>query len=566
MAKEKKKKITTEKIQPKGTVLVKRTVIDSCLTEDERAGLVLQALIIRKKDENGKIVSEEQDQKSLCLPYTNITREIGDKLMNEGAFEANDVYGRLVKKYKHTYEDVLELKVFNQVQAYQLLHYIQSLPGPHVEFEFAGTYYPACVEVGMGFSWMGQQICTIDVPFKYCNNTDVVRGGVGGGMFIDPTSDNYDPMSLTIKKVLELNKFKSVDKNSLGIYAEKKNRWKKIVTNDQTKMFDLVGPVIVQNRFLWSVVFEQSFYASKEKPSQVILDHELEFNAQPERHDPYDAIIPEQTIESIVEEYKNIPILRAFCMLKKEYVYVDVDNLIEHHYDQTKKDRIVIDAKSKNILDKIFNTETKNIFGDMFNGRHGGMIILANGNPGVGKTLTAEVFSEYAKRPLYVLEMGELGTNLTNVEDNLTRIFARATRWNAVLLFDEAEIFLSKRGDDLDRNAIVGVFLRLLDHYDGTMFLTTNREEVIDEAFRSRITLRLNYPDLNSESRYKIWMSLLGVAGFSISDVGGLSENVSSVKLNGRQIRNVVRLLRVNFDGNTISNNDIIGMLEFVSK
>jgi len=75
-------------------------------------------------------------------------------------------------------------------------------------------------------------------------------------------------------------------------------------------------------------------------------------------------------------------------------------------------------------------------------------------------------------------------------------VFARVTRWNAVLQFDECEIFLSKRGQDLERSAIVGIFLRLLDYYEGILFLTSNRPEVIDEAILSRVMLRLTYPGL----------------------------------------------------------------------
>ena len=41
---------------------------------------------------------------------------------------------------------------------------------------------------------------------------------------------------------------------------------------------------------------------------------------------------------------------------------------------------------------------------------------------------------------------------------------------------------------------IIGVFLRVLEYYAGILFLTTNRIGDFDEAFTSRIHMRLFYP------------------------------------------------------------------------
>lgn len=43
-----------------------------------------------------------------------------------------------------------------------------------------------------------------------------------------------------------------------------------------------------------------------------------------------------------------------------------------------------------------------------------------------------------------------------DVEHRLTKAFDRTSRWKALLLFDEAEMFMAKRTDeDLKRNAMV---------------------------------------------------------------------------------------------------------------
>jgi hypothetical protein len=87
---------------------------------------------------------------------------------------------------------------------------------------------------------------------------------------------------------------------------------------------------------------------------------------------------------------------------------------------------------------------------------------------------------------------GDIGENAGEVEKNLEQIFTNSHRWGCVLLLDEAEVFLAKRNnEDLKRNAMVSVFLRVLEYYSGILFLTTNRVGTIDEAFKSRIHISL---------------------------------------------------------------------------
>lgn len=259
----------------------------------------------------------------------------------------------------------------------------------------------------------------------------------------------------------------------------------------------------------------------------------------------------------------QVPYIRVFSLYHKAYTYVKVSQLKEHKWDSTGVDKISLPEDTKSVLNSVFSG--KETFGDMFNDRHGGMIILANGTPGTGKTLTAEVYSEKIKKPLYVLEVGEIGVNLVSVEDNLKMIFERAQRWDAVLLFDEADIFLTKRSEeDLERSAIVGIFLRLLDKYQGILFLTTNRAEVIDDAFKSRVTLKIQYNDLTNEDRLFIWSNMLKKAGFKISDKD--LKKISSEKINGRQIRNHTRLLSKLFDKDTLTAKEIIPTFKFLSR
>lgn len=147
---------------------------------------------------------------------------------------------------------------------------------------------------------------------------------------------------------------------------------------------------------------------------------------------------------------------------------------------------------------------------DIVRGKGRGLIILLHGPPGVGKTSTAETIAAYTKRPLYVLTSGDIGLTSSDIEANLSYHFNLASSWGCIMLIDEADVFLMKRDwHDIERNALVSVFLRVLEYYSGILFLTTNRTGVIDEAFKSRMHLYLRYPSIDLNSTKLIWGKLL---------------------------------------------------------
>ncbi|KAM0794220.1 hypothetical protein BDR22DRAFT_895391 [Usnea florida] len=144
---------------------------------------------------------------------------------------------------------------------------------------------------------------------------------------------------------------------------------------------------------------------------------------------------------------------------------------------------------------------------DIVRGKGKGLVILLHGVPGVGKTSTAECVAAQTKRPLFPVTCGDIGIHPVSVEQCLTGYFDMAHKWGCVLLLDEADVFLTKRekGGDLTRNAIVSVFLRVLEYYSGILILTTNRIGEFDEAFSSRVHIKLYYPKLRKQPTLQIW-------------------------------------------------------------
>jgi SpoVK/Ycf46/Vps4 family AAA+-type ATPase len=110
-----------------------------------------------------------------------------------------------------------------------------------------------------------------------------------------------------------------------------------------------------------------------------------------------------------------------------------------------------------------------------------------------------------------------------------------------LVLIDEAEMLLERRTkNDIVRNAMVCVMLRLLEYYSGILFLTTNRVESLDPAFQSRVTCALRYDPLTLESRKEIWSSMMTRLNMDLSSLD--VDELAKVDINGRQIKNTLQL------------------------
>jgi len=100
---------------------------------------------------------------------------------------------------------------------------------------------------------------------------------------------------------------------------------------------------------------------------------------------------------------------------------------------------------------------------------------------------------------------GDLGTNAELLERNLVKTTSLAHKWGAIVLIDEADVYLEERSlQDIQRNGLVSVFLRHLEYFQGIIFLTTNRVTIFNNVFRSRITFAMKFDDLSTNAKRKI--------------------------------------------------------------
>jgi hypothetical protein len=59
-------------------------------------------------------------------------------------------------------------------------------------------------------------------------------------------------------------------------------------------------------------------------------------------------------------------------------------------------------------------------------------------------------------QPLYSMSAGELGETAAEVEDSLELVLELASKWNAILLLDECDVFLEARTTaDIRRNRLI---------------------------------------------------------------------------------------------------------------
>ncbi|KAL2376051.1 hypothetical protein RJZ90_007765 [Blastomyces dermatitidis] len=183
-------------------------------------------------------------------------------------------------------------------------------------------------------------------------------------------------------------------------------------------------------------------------------------------------------------------------------------------------------------------------FDDFVTGKGRGLNVLLYGRPGLGKTFTAEALVEHLQRPLYRVAAGELIGDRC-LEDHVSNIFKTASHFNAILLVDEADVFLQRRSVGGVHNHSVTVFLRKLEYFEGVLFLTTNRVDEFDDAILSRIHYKLKYEDLGREFRRDVWRSFLSKSRTHKGSAQLFSDQLHKLEgldLSAREIKNLAMI------------------------
>lgn len=256
----------------------------------------------------------------------------------------------------------------------------------------------------------------------------------------------------------------------------------------------------------------------------------------------------------------NIP---AFVLSDRRWGQVTIDHLSDVKCDTEAFKYLVLDEGVKStvkaLIGKFASSDGKVSPwpNDFVRNKGEGRIFLLHGSPGVGKTCTAECVAELTRRPLLSLTSGDISTSMSSwsVEQNLHYFLTLGERYGALVLLDEADVYLEERRPrDLRRNGLVSIFLRALEYYRGVLFLTTNRVESFDPAFTSRIHVALHYKRLGEADRARIWANnfdrlerdssrkvYVTPSAKELVFDHRIDGEVNALRWNGREIRNALQ-------------------------
>jgi len=161
------------------------------------------------------------------------------------------------------------------------------------------------------------------------------------------------------------------------------------------------------------------------------------------------------------------PTIGSYHINSGRWYEVNITKLNPVDWSDSAMDSLILDDRKKTLLTglvKSYNDKRLKM-GDIIKNKGRGLTVLLYGPSGVGKTLTAECLAENARKPMIPLSVCNLVTEEDSVEERLTEAFTNASRLDAILLLDEADVVLEARSfEDVRRNGIVSGAQFLLEN------------------------------------------------------------------------------------------------------
>ncbi len=142
--------------------------------------------------------------------------------------------------------------------------------------------------------------------------------------------------------------------------------------------------------------------------------------------------------------------------------------------------------------------------------------LLLSGEPGTGKTMTAQVLATELKQPLHIIQMDRLVTKfMGETGAKLRQIFERIRAMTGVYLFDEFDAIGGERdlGNDVgEMRRVLNSFLQFIenDTSDNLIIAATNNPRLLDRALFRRFDDVLHYTLPGGENRKRLIANLLG--------------------------------------------------------
>lgn len=137
------------------------------------------------------------------------------------------------------------------------------------------------------------------------------------------------------------------------------------------------------------------------------------------------------------------------------------------------------------------------------------------GEPGTGKSITAEAIANALGRKIIRVDYSELqDSKWGQTEKNLSQLFKTAEENGSVIFLDEADGLLGKRTTNSSNsnaaNEIKSHLLTLVDRSNVIIIYATNLFKNFDRAFFRRILYHVKYPLPTKEELVELWKFHLG--------------------------------------------------------
>lgn len=297
------------------------------------------------------------------------------------------------------------------------------------------------------------------------------------------------------------------------------------------------------DRWWWASRKEHLQMSYMGKPTKAVLDLEAFTDETSAKHTMFSEVYQKRVT------IPTHPVLPLFSLKHHKLAWVNVVNMRKYKYEEDLKEKLVLPQSHLNLIGALVsNLDVLRIENEAedrsktIQSKANSSIILSKGPAGTGKTLTAEVYAEEIKRPLYEVQSGQIGVEPENIEINLNEVLNRSIRLKMPLLINEADVFIQERGRDVKQNAIVSVFLRLLEYHNGLVFLTTNRADDIDDAILSRCIAEIAYTIPRPTERLRLWEVMLKEFNVELPKGEVRKAVLLFPEVVGRDIQNLIRL------------------------
>lgn len=180
-----------------------------------------------------------------------------------------------------------------------------------------------------------------------------------------------------------------------------------------------------------------------------------------------------------------------------------------------------------------------------------GYRVLFCGPSGTGKTLSAGLIGNLAKKEVYKIDLSMIISKyIGETEKNLSHLFDRAENKDWILFFDEADSLFGKRTQvkeayDRYANQEISYLLQRIENYKGLVILATNYKGSIDSSITRRFNSIVKFKKPGVTERIKLWESYIP-SGAEDEDQIMIQKIAKKYELTGANIVNVIQYAALN--------------------